>query len=168
MNQWLTADSEAAKESAVILLSRNGEHLGVPYQWSTVLSSLLCSMYDNGLMIGLDSSGEIAGVLAYTSGTGEDKYQDRTKIEVHLLFIEKRMRSGRMLTEAMRTLAGMILDSPSEIREIAFYANPSAINRRLFGKFAELIHTSEHPCGMLDYYRVIPERLLVYASRHSA
>lgn len=168
MSEWQTALSETEKEEAVKLLCGNAERLGVPYRWSSVLISLLCSLYDNGMMIGRSGSGKISGVLAYTSGTGEDQYRDRTKLEVHLLFIEKSLRNGRLLKDAMHSLAEKAMDSPDGISEIAFYAEPTARNRRLFGKFAALAHTTEHPCGLLDYYLTTPERLLSHSSRNGS
>lgn len=168
MSRWKTAKEEAEQERGVRFLCRHGEHLGVPYKWSSVLTSLVCSLYDDGLLIGLDGSGRIAGALAYTSGTDMDGYRDRTKIEVHLLFIEERMRTGMMLLEAMRALAEKTLESPDGIGEIVFYAVPSAGNRRLFGKFAVLAHTTEFPCGMLDCYKATPEQLLNYVSLRGA
>ncbi|MBP1991935.1 hypothetical protein [Paenibacillus eucommiae] len=163
MIQWLPADNEAARELGVRFLCQHGEHLGVPYNWSTVMSSLACSIEDNGFIIGIDSSGQIIGVLAYTIGAGEDDYEDQTRIEVHLLYIKERPLRGRILLAAMHKLARQILDSPNAFREVVFYAAPSSDNRKLFAKFAALESTTEHPCGLLDFYTATPKSLLEYA-----
>jgi len=170
MIEWSIAANEEDKERGARLLCGHAEELGLPYSWGTVLNSLLYSLDDNGLLVGRDRDGRVAAALAYTVGTGEDKYADPTRIEVHLLFVEKRSRRGRMPLALMRRLADHLLDMPlpAGVREVVFYAAPTAGNRRLYGKFAELKYTSEQPCGLLDFYAVAPEGLLEYADRTEA
>jgi len=163
MMKWLKANNERSKEQGVLLLSRNGDRLGVPYKWTAILYVLSVSLENKGFMVGYDNSGLPAGALAYTFGTEEDRYKDHTKVEVHLLYIEERVRNGAMLLAAMRGLAHDLLKS--RIRGLAFMALPSEENRRLFGKFAALKRTSEYACGTMDYYTTTPETLLAYASK---
>lgn len=162
--QWITAASEDEKESGARFLCRHGEKLGVPYKWSTVMSSLACSLNENGFMVGLDGAGHVRGALAYTYGTGEDDYEDRSRIEVHLLFIDEGVRSGTALAETMHALSARVIGLPQKIEEIGFYGMPTAVQRRLFGKFAVIRNTREHPCGLLDFYTAAPESLLHYAA----
>ncbi|WP_409345397.1 hypothetical protein [Paenibacillus sp. MBLB4367] len=164
MMQWVSAGSEEQKESGVRFLCRHGEDLGVPYKWSTVMSSLACSLNEDGFMIGIDGSGQVRGALAYTYGTGEDDYEDRSRIEVHLLFIEKSERSGTALAEMIHAFSLQVLGLPKKIGEIGFYVMPTSGNRRLFGKLATLRNTKEHPCGILDFYTAVPESLLHYVT----
>lgn len=170
MIDWTIAVSEEDRERGARLLCEHAEELGLPYTWGTVLNSLLYSLDDNGLLIGRDRDGRVTAALAYTVGTGEDKYADPTRIEVHLLFVEKRSQRGRMPLALMRRLADHLLDlpSPAGVREIVFYAAPTAGNRRLYGKFAALKYTSEQPCGPLDFYSATPESLLEYTGRIQA
>jgi hypothetical protein len=114
-------------------------------------------------MIGIDDYGEVRAALAYTFGTGEDDYEDRSRIEVHLLFIDEQFRVGTALPETIHALSLHVLGLPQNIREIGFYCTPTTGNRRLYGKFATVRNTREHPCGMLDFYTATPESLRLYA-----
>jgi len=164
MMQWSIAANEPDREAGVRFLLRHAAELGVPYSWSTVMSSIIYPIEDNGFLLGRDRSGRIAAAIAYTIGTGEDKYADRSRIEVHLLHIESRMRGGRTLTEAMRMLAEHVRALPDGVRELVFFAPITDRNRRLYAKFASLMYTSEQPCGLLDFYAATPESLLRYAA----
>jgi hypothetical protein len=166
MIEWSLAVSETDKEQGVRLLMRNAEDLGVPYSWVTVMSSLIYPMEDNGLMIGRDAGGRVSAVLAFTLGTTEDKYADRSRVEIHLLFFERRLRHGRPLLKAMHMLAEHLLELPAGVREIVFYAPISDHYRRLFNKFATMQYISQQPCGPLEFYSVTPESLLEHAERY--
>lgn len=163
MIQWVSADSEQDKENGVRFLCRHGERLGVPYKWSTIMSSLACSLNENGFMIGLDDDGQVKGALAYTYGTGEDDYENRSRLEVHLLYIDKPFRGGTTLVETIHALSSHVFTLPQRIGEIGFYCVPAKGNRRLYGKFATIRNTRLHPCGMLDFYTASPESLRKYA-----
>lgn len=165
MIEWSIAAGEAEKELGVRLLLRNAEELGVPYSWVTVMSSLIYSLEDNGLMIGRDRSGRVYGVLAFTLGTSEDKYTDQSRVEVHLLFFDRRLRYGRPLLKAMGALADHLMELPEGVRQVVFYSPISGTDRRFYGKFAALQHSSEQPCGLLDFYVTTPESLLDFADR---
>jgi hypothetical protein len=129
------------------------------------MSSLIYPMEDNGFAIGRDRGGRVSAALAFTLGTAEDRYADRSRVEIHLLFFERRLRYGRPMLKAMRMLADHLMDLPAQVREVVFYANVTEANRRLYGKFAALRYTSEQPCGLLDFYGTTPERLLEFADR---
>ncbi|TMV52288.1 hypothetical protein FE783_04930 [Paenibacillus mesophilus] len=163
MIQWVSADSEEDRENGVRFLCRNGEKLGVPYKWSTVMSSLSCSLNENGFMIALDDYGQVGGALAYTYGTGEDDYENRSRIEVHLLYIDKPFRGEKALVETIQALSSHVLALPQRIGEIGFYCVPAKGNRRLYGKCATIRNTKLHPCGILDFYTAAPESLRQYA-----
>lgn len=166
MIEWAIAAGETEKEQGVRFLMRHAEELGVPYSWATVMSSLIYPMEDRGFMTGRDRDGRVSAALAFTLGASEDKYADRSRVEVHLLFFERRLRHGRPLLQAMRMLADSLMDLPEGVREVVFYASSSERNRRLYGKFASLQYTSDQPCGLLDVYRTTPERLLDFADRY--
>ncbi len=166
MIEWSLAVSETDKEQGVRLLMQHVGELGVPYSWVTVMSSLIYPMEDNGFMIGRDADGRVAAVLAYTLGTTEDKYADRSRVEIHLLFFEERLRHGRPLLKAMRELTEHLLELPAGVREVVFYASNSEANRRLFSKIAALQYTSQQPCGPLDFYAVTLESLSEHADRY--
>lgn len=165
MIKWVPANSEEEKESGIRFLCRHAENLGVPYKWSTVMSALACSLNEGGFMIGLDGIGQVRGALAYTHGTGEGDYEDLSRIEVHLLYIEESVRYGGALIEAVQALSLRVIGLPGKIEEIGFYGMPTVGNRRLFGKIATLSNTKMHPCGLLDFYVATPENLRQYADR---
>lgn len=166
MIDWSIAACEEDREQGARFLLRNAQELDVPYSWVTVMSSMIYPMEDNGWMIGRDREGRVSAVLAYTLGSTEDKYADRSRVEVHLLFFARRLRYGRPLLQAMRALGDRLMELPIGVREVVFYASESEANRRLYGKFAAIHYTSEQPCGRLDFYGITPERLLEYTSRH--
>jgi len=165
MIRWTIAAGEEDRELGARWICSNEEELGVPYSWVTVMSSLIYPMEDNGFMIGRDREGRMAAAIAYTLGTLEDKYADRSRVEVHLLFFERRMRHGRPLLKTMRMLADHLMELPAGVREVVFFARVSESGRKFYGKFAEWKYTSEQPCGRLDFYGTTPERLLEYADR---
>jgi len=160
MIRWALADTEEERERGVRLLCRHGDDLGVPYKWSTVLASLAHALDDGGLIVGIDGEGRARGAIAFTCGTGEDAYKDRTRIEVHLLFIDEEARgNGAALAGAIRALHRTAAGLPQPIEEIGFYAAPTPAFRRLFGKAAALRSTRTHPCGLLDFYSVSADSL---------
>jgi hypothetical protein len=118
--QWIVAETEQAKEDGVRFLCRHVEDLGVPYKWSTIVSSLYTAIYDNGFMIGTDSGGQVRGALAYAFRGAEDGGVDYTRIEVHLLYVEAGSRGGRALLEAMNALVERELDLYAPGAEIGF------------------------------------------------
>lgn len=165
MMNWVPAYSEEDKEEGVRLLCRHAEDLGVPYKWSTVMSSVACSLNEDGFMIGIDGHGRVKGALTYTNGTGEGDYEDLNRIEVHLLYIEEGERCGGAFVAAVHALSLRVIGLPRKIEEIGFYSMPTDGNRRLFGKIATLSNTKMHPCGLLDFYVATPESLRQYADR---
>jgi hypothetical protein len=165
MIRWSVAADEGDRELGARLLCRNAEELGVPYSWVTVMSSLIYPMEDNGFMIGRDDTGCALAALAYTLGTLEDSYADRSRVEVHLLFFERRLRHGRPLLQAMRMAADHWLELPAGVREVVFFTPAAEEIRRFYGKFAQWQYTSEQPCGQLDFYATTPEHLLEFAER---
>ncbi|WP_372632301.1 hypothetical protein [Cohnella sp.] len=165
MIRWSVAANERDKELGARLLCRNAEELGVPYSWVTVMSSLIYPMEDNGFMIGRDDSGRVVAALAYTLGTMEDSYADRSRVEVHLLFFERRLRRGRPLLQAMSMAAEHWLELAAGVREVVFFAPVAKESRRLYGKFAQWQYMSEQPCGQLDFYATTPERVLEFTER---
>jgi|GEM_PF-1855181 len=167
MIQWLNVVKEKEKEMGVRFLCRNAENLGVPYKWSTVLFSLICSLSDEGFMIGIDGKGQVRGALAYTFGTGEDDYQDRNRIEVHLLYIDEGARSLTGLADTIHAFSQQVLGLLQHISEIGFYCDATDHNRRLYGKFAMRQNTKLHACGMLDFYTVTPESLRQYTENRA-
>jgi hypothetical protein len=164
MLQWMTADTEQMKEDGVRFLCRYSDDLGVPYKWSTIMNSLYTAIYDSGFMIALDRHNQVRGVLAYTYGTGEDQQADRTRIEVHLLYIEAGFRTGIKLMDVMDALAEREVELSQPISDVEFYCTPTAAHRRLFGKFATVSNTRMHPCGLLDFYLTTPDRLRQYVA----
>ncbi len=166
MIQWMTAGSERMREEGVRFLCRHAEDLGVPYKWSTVVNSLHNAIRDEGFMIGVNEQGLVRGVLAYTFGTGEDDYEDRTRMEIHLLYLESGYRGRTELVEVLDALAEREMELPQPIVEIGFYCKPTDGYRRLFGKFATVDNTKEHPCGLLDFYLTTPDRIMQYVYQH--
>ncbi|MFD0696328.1 hypothetical protein ACFQZT_19870 [Paenibacillus sp. GCM10027628] len=168
MLQWIVAESEQLKEDGVRFLCRYAEDLGVPYKWSTIMSSLLTALCDNGFMIALDGRGQVRGLLAYTFETAEDGNVDRTRIEVHLIYLEAGFRGGRTPLEAMAALVEREQELYEPIEQIGFYCTPTEGYRKLFEKFATVSNTEMHPCGMLSFYVTTPERLKEYVARYAS
>lgn len=168
MLQWMTADTEQMKEDGVRFLCRYAEDLGVPYKWCTVLDSLYRSTCDEGFLIAVDGHGQVRGAMAYTFGTGEDNYNDRSRIEVHLLYLEAGIRCGKEFLRTIDALTERELELPQPIGEVGFYCAPTEGYRKLFGNFATVDHTKMHPCGLLDFYLTTPERLRQYVFRCSS
>ncbi|NOU93762.1 hypothetical protein GC093_11085 [Paenibacillus sp. LMG 31456] len=168
MLQWIVAESEKAAEDGVRFLCRYAEDLGVPYKWSTVLQSIYTAIYDKGFMVGLDRSGQVRGGLAYTYGYGEDGSEDRTRIEVQLIYLEAGFRGGKALLEAIAALVERELELFDLIGKIEIYCTPTDGHRRLLGKFATLCSTEMYPCGMLSLYVTTPERLSQYVIRYTS
>lgn len=165
MITWTIAGTEKDRENGVTFICRHSADLGLLYNWCTVMNVLVYCMEDNGLVIGTDSSGQIVAVLAHTIGTLEDGYQDLSRVEVHLLYIEERWRGGAVLLSALRMLAQKLLGLPQQVREVVFFTPHTEENRRIFGKLATLVKTTEPPCGVLDFYSVLMDRLLQYDRR---
>ncbi|TVY06977.1 hypothetical protein [Paenibacillus cremeus] len=167
MKQWTIADTEQKREAAVRFLCRHAEDLGVPYKWSTILTSIYTAINDNGLLFALDRLGCVRGILAYTiskrSGT-----EDQTRIEVHLLFLEAGFRAWNSLTEAMSALAAELAERFRANSEIGFYCTPTEKHHSLFSKFASVNNTRLHPCGMLSYYVTSLEQLKYYVARYTS
>ena len=166
MITWTIADTEADREEGVKFICRHGTDLGLLYNWCTVMNSITYSIEDNGFMIGKDSDGRIAAVLAHTVGTLEDGYKDKARIEIHLLYLEERWRGGAALLSTLRAFAQKLIESPREIREVVFFTPSTEANRRRFGKVATLTKTTEPPCGVLDFYTVTMDQLLKLDSVH--
>lgn len=161
MITYTMADTETSREDGVKFICRHGTGLGLLYNWSTVMNSLIYAIEDNGFIVGRDGGGRIAAVLAHTVGTLEDGYKDKARIEVHLLYIEEGRREGPVLLAMLRMFTQRLLELPGEVREIVFFAPATAENRRKFGKVATLVKTTEPPCGALDFYTVAIDRLLM-------
>ncbi|MBO9610830.1 MAG: hypothetical protein J7639_33070 [Paenibacillaceae bacterium] len=161
---WMDADTEPKKEEVVLLLCRHTEALGVPYKWSTVLTMLYNAIGDKGLLIAVDDVGTARGVLAYGYAAGPDRRADLTRFEVYLLFVEAGYRGAKALRAAAEAFGERELERLEPIREVEFFAAPTAGRRRLFGRLAQLSATEEHPCGMLDCYVTTPERIREYAA----
>ncbi|WP_028609132.1 hypothetical protein [Paenibacillus harenae] len=162
MITWSIAETEEDRENGVIFLCRHGTDLGLLYNWSTVMNSLVYAMEDNGFMIGTDSDGQIAAVLAHTAGTLEDDYKDPGRIEVHLLYFKESWRGGAALLSVLRMFIQKLLESQREVREVVFFAPATEDNRRMFSKLATHSKTTEPPCGVLDFYTIPLGRLLKF------
>ncbi|MDQ6423539.1 hypothetical protein RB620_29435 [Paenibacillus sp. LHD-117] len=160
MLTWTIAVTEEEREEAALFICRHSAELGLLYNWCTVMNSLVYCIEDNGLLIGRGPGGGISGVLAHTVGTLEDGYKDRSRIEVHLLFVEGGRRRGAALLPAVRLLTRKLLELPGEVSEIVFFAPSTEENRLKFGQSAELAKTTEPPCGKLDFYTVAFDRML--------
>ncbi|MBD2868699.1 hypothetical protein IDH41_08915 [Paenibacillus sp. IB182493] len=160
MIQWSIAESEAEREEGVKFVCQHGEGLGLLYNWSTVMNSLVYAIEDNGFIIGTDDEGGMAAVLAHTAGTLEDGYKDPGRVEVHLLYFNERHRGGASMLGALRMLVQKLVESQMEVREVVFFAPATDGNRSLFGKLATLTKTTEPPCGVLDFYTIPLGRLL--------
>ncbi|MFD0677003.1 MULTISPECIES: hypothetical protein [unclassified Paenibacillus] len=168
MLQWIVAETEQKAEEGVRFLCRYAEDLGLPYQWSSVLQAIYTSIYDKGFMVGLDLSGQVRGVLAYTYGYGEDGSEDRNRIEVQLIYFESGFRGGKGLLGAMAALVERELELHDLVDKIEFYCTPTDQHQRLLGKFSTLHSTELYPCGMLSLYVTTPERLSQYVMRYTS
>lgn len=168
MLQWMTASTEQMKEDGVRFICRHAEDLGLPYKWSTTMSLLYKSLYDSGFMIALDEARQVRGVLAYIFGTGKDQSADQTRVEIVLLYIDGEARSGTKLVQAIEALLERETELPQPIQEFEFYCPSTDANRRLFGHFATLRDTKMHPCGLLDCYVTMPDRLRQYVASISS
>ncbi|TDF97043.1 hypothetical protein [Paenibacillus piri] len=168
MLQWIVAGTEQEIEDGVRFLCRYAEDLGLPYQWSTVLQCVNNSIYDKGYMVGLDGSGQVRGVLSYVYCYGEDGSEDRTRIEVQLIYLEAGFRGGGTLLDAMAALVERELELQEPIGKIEMYCTPTDGHQRLFGKFATFCRTEKFPCGMLSLYVTTPERLSQYVIRYTS
>ena len=167
MITWTIAETEADRENAVKFVCRHGTDLGLLYNWSTVMNSLMYSIEDNGFIFGSDSDGRIVAVLAHTVGSLEDGYKDKARIEIHLLHIEERQRGGGTLLSTLRMFVQKLLELPREVREVVFFAPSTDDNRRKFGKMATLTKTTNPPCGVLDFYTIPLDRLLKFDTYRS-
>jgi hypothetical protein len=160
VSTWTIAVTEEEREEAALFICKYSAGLGLRYNWCTIMNSLVYCIEDNGLLIGRGQDGGIIGVLAHTVGTLEDGYKDRSRIEVHLLFVEGGRRKGAAVLPAVRLLTRKLLEQPAEVSEIVFFAPATENNRRRFGGSAELTKTTEPPCGRLDFYTVAFDRML--------
>jgi len=157
---WRIARDETDQERGIQFLCRHGAKLGIPYSWVTVLNSIIYSLEDRGLLIGVEEDGSIAGALIFTLGTRDDRYKDPGRIEVHLLCLDEPLRGGAVLLGALRAFVQQLLELPGEVREVVFFTSADAYNRSLFGKAAKLMNTAQQPCGVLDFYSVKMDTLL--------
>ncbi|MBB6634840.1 hypothetical protein [Cohnella thailandensis] len=155
---WSIASTEEEQADGAMFLCRNAERLGTPFKWSTVIHLLIYTLEDNGLLIGKDESGAVVSAVAYTAGAEDDRYKDRARIQVHLLYIEDRWRGGAVLLAGYRALLKHLRQSQAGWREIVFYAGPTEENRRRFRKRAELLKTVQRPSGEMDFYLFVPLR----------
>ncbi|MDF2717156.1 MAG: hypothetical protein K0R28_4081 [Paenibacillus sp.] len=160
MLTWTIAETEEEREEAALFICRHSAELGLLYNWCTVMNSLMYCIEDNGLLIGRGDGGGVLGVLGHTVGTLEDGYKDRSRIEIHLLFVEKGQRRGAALLPAVRLLTRKLLELPGQVREVVFFTPSTDKNIRKFGQSAELTKTTEPPCGKLDFYTVAFDRML--------
>ncbi|MEK0314683.1 hypothetical protein [Cohnella sp. 56] len=165
MLSWRVADTQPLQEEGVRFLCRHADKLGVPYNWSTIVHSLYAAIRDDGLLLAMDGDGNMRGAIACALGTGEDNYADRGRMEVHLLYLDERARSGREPVGAIAALVERELEWPRPLEAIGFYAAPEERLRKLFGKLADLDHTREHRCGPLDFYWTTPARLRAFVGR---
>jgi hypothetical protein len=159
MLKWVIADSEQRREDGVRFLCKHAIDLGVPYQWCTVMDFVYMSTSDDGFMIALDELGRIRGILMYTPFLMKENGEERIRIEIQLLYLEKEVRGGKAIARAVEAFAERELELPVTIYDVEFFVVQSDANRRLYSKIASLSETQLHLCGPLDVFRTTPDRL---------
>jgi hypothetical protein len=117
------------------------------------------SASDDGFMMALDEQGRIRGILMYTPFLMKEDGEERIRIEVQLLYLEKEVRGGKAIARAVEAFAERELELPVPAYDIEFFVVQSDANRRLYSKLASLSETQLHSCGPLDVFRTTPDRL---------